>query len=345
MKTKHLLLCLLTILAIEVHCQNYKSVVSVDTLYYASKSYMWPYSNTLRTAFVVQSANIGNDSIHYFYPCVRAVSSPWACLDTLGPSWLGNSFVRNNLGEETYKNIANQDIVLKTLNNLNDTWKIVTDSNNVEIWGTITQIDTMTIDNQLDTVKTITLQAYLNMTPVSHFHNNHQIKLSKNHGFVTCFDFYIFPYDALNLMSVMPLDTGTFHRIDKKHSSKTLNEINFAKKFQPGNYWQFIDSFHTHNNSTFYTVIDRIQDSVISYSLLNPNCAVVNFYRITKRNSHSYTAPTPPNQTGFTFTLDTLFYTYYTDTICNPNNYIVLHNNIFPETHFHNLPNWIDTNS
>lgn len=340
MKTKYLILILLNLFFLLANSQNYKSVVSTDTIYYASKSYFWPYSNTLRTVYITNSVNIGADSVFYFYPTVRPITNTINCLDTLGPSWLGKYFVRNNSGEEQYTNGFNEVILIKTLSNLNDTWKIITDSNNIEIWGTVTQLDTMTIDSQLDTIKTINLQAFLNLTPTAHEYNNRKIILSKNHGFVATLDFFEFPYPFAYTSAINCGDTGTFYRIDRKYTERDLTSIDFFKKFQPGNYWQYVDSFHTNDNTYFFTRLDHVQDSVIASSMLNPDCAIVDFYTITNRNDISFIAPVPPNQVGTYIYHDTVIYTYHTDTVCNPANVVVMRDSIYPETNYNNVV-WI----
>ncbi len=336
MKAKYLILILLNLFFILANSQNYKSVVSTDTTYYASKGYLWPYSNTLRTVYITNSINIGADSVFYFYPTVRPITNTVNCLDTLGPSWLGKYFVRNNSGEEQYTNGFNEVILIKTLSNLNDTWKIITDSNNIEIWGTVTQLDTMTIDNQLDTIKTINLQAFLNLTPTAHEYNNRKIILSKNHGFVATLDFFEFPYPFAYSSAINCGDTGTFYRIDRKYTERDLTSIDFFKKFQPGNYWQYVDSFHANDNVYYSTHIDHVQDSVISATMLNPNCMIVDFYTIRNRNAHTFISPIPPNQVGTNIYTDTIIYTYHTDTICNPINGLILKDSIYPETRYNN---------
>ncbi len=344
MNFKYVILLLFSIIPIKAHCQNYKSVVSGDTTYYASKGYFWPYSNTLRMIYISNSLDIGPDSMFYFYPTVRpTVNSLW-CLDTLGPTWFGEYLLRNNLGEEKYQNMFGDIILLKTLSNINDSWKIVTDSNSVEIWGTVIQQDTMTIDNQLDSIKSINLQAYINQTPQVHDYNNRKIILSKNHGFVVTLDFFTFPYSYLGTYTVQSEDTGSYYRLERKYTERKLDDINFIKKFQSGNYWQYVDSLYMEDNVYYTTIVKHIQDSVISSYALNAECFVVDFYTISNENHKQFIAPNQQNPQGIYTTGDTVLYTFHTDTICNATMPIIMRDSIFPETR-HNEGLWMLSSS
>jgi hypothetical protein len=83
------------------------------------------------------------------------------------------------------------------------------------------------------------LQAYSGGLPIAHPHNNQKIKLSKNHGFLTAFEWDFFPYTQVPYgIYFFMIDTQLHTRLDKHYVEKDLNYINFQTMFNPGTYWQ-----------------------------------------------------------------------------------------------------------
>jgi hypothetical protein len=249
---KNLLFFLLVFISYSGFSQNYKGVVEGDTTYYLCK-FILPYnpfyvdSNRLRVIYTDSIKTIGTDKYYYFYKTVKTpfpyMNNNNSCLDTFSASWMGKYSINKSNGDELYFNFNGDTILIRTQAVLNDTWKIAKDTNGIEIWVTFTQLNYSIIDSQQDTIKIITLQAYSSGLPIAHFYNNKQLKLSKNHGFLTAFEWDFFPYTQLPWYnSFIMKDTDVHIRLDKHFVDMDLNYINFQTMFNPGTYWQLRDS-------------------------------------------------------------------------------------------------------
>jgi hypothetical protein len=256
---KNILFFLLLYISFSGFSQNYKGVVEGDTTYYYGGKEAYsngPYyprpEQLLRAIWIENSSSIGLDSIFTFFssPRVDSLSPATAfCIDTLnGASWMGKKMIRKQDGDEIYENHKYDSIIIKTQASLGTNWKIVTDIYGTEIWGTVSQLISTTLDDVQDSVKEITLQAQIGGIPITHFLNGTKIVLSKNHGFVKAFEWYIFPYEYVDFYhstwNYIPTDTATYTRIDKQITEIDQNYINFQTMFQPGTYWQFTDSVY-----------------------------------------------------------------------------------------------------
>jgi hypothetical protein len=346
---KHTLFLILIFIGFGAFSQNYKGVVEGDTTYYLSKipssnSYIYADSNNLRVIYTDSVQVIGSDKHNYFYRTIRPQypNTNFYCFDTVGASWMGKYSITKSNGDELYFNFKGDTILIRTQATLNDTWRITTDTNGVEIWGTFTQVYYSTIDYQIDTIKVITLQAYANGIPIVHPHNNQELKLSKNHGFLTAFEWNYFPYTQVPInYSFFVIDTELHTRLDKHYVDMDLNYINFQTMFNPGTYWQLRDSGYTFTGYPDPPVnlaphgigyLDvYIQDSVLNKTILNADTMVVELQRILKYYHSVLAAPIPPNQNpGFQDTNLTAIFNY-TDTIVKKPKFTI-RNNIFPES-------------
>lgn len=328
---RKLLFILLLTSSFGIKAQNYKGVVQGDTTYYVSRGDIFTKdSNLLRAIWITSSQNMATDSVFQFYPSIKQFYPVVSiCLDTLGPTWLGKSFIRKNNDDEIYFNYRNDSIIIKSMSPLNTTWKITTDTNNIEIWGTVSQLGTKIIDNQLDSIKTITIQAYSNGLPVLHDHNGKEIIISKNHGFVEVFEFYIFPYTDQLYTYILPKDTSIHRRLDRSITEIDLNYINFSNMFQPGTYWQIQD---TASYSTGILIENHyIQDSILSMSGLSPTSIIVNFSRINKTYIQTFVPPTITNPVGSYEDTNYTTFSFYTDTFYNNKPVVTIRNSPLPE--------------
>ena len=112
-----------------------------------------------------------------------------------GGSWIGDSVIMQNDGRFLFFNSWGDTIIIKSRANTGDNWMFYNDTGIYSYQATVVSIDTMTILDSLDSVKTIQINAYL-----SGIHNpsdsldGFKIKLSKKYGLVQLFDLYTFPY-------------------------------------------------------------------------------------------------------------------------------------------------------
>ncbi len=302
--------------------QQYKGVVMNDTTYYLSKN-VNPFnqgendSNLIRAIWIESLQTVGSDTFFKFFRSIRPTFPLSTCLDTLNsPSWMGTGVLRNQNGDEHYYNYRNDDILIKTLAGLNSTWKITTDTNTLEIWGTVTQIVNEAIDGQTDSVKYISLQAFQNNIPVNHDYNGHVLKLSQHHGFLTVHEWYSFPYPFVEY-NVVPIDTSMHVRIDRSITEKNLTRIDFTSMYQPGTYWQ---TKTLNRYSSSYSKTTWAQDSITSMQLLSTDTAVINFQHIEVVKLHELLEP-PSAQHPAGLYLDSTYTQQYSyiDTIFNKN--------------------------
>lgn len=213
--------------------QNWRSIPTSDTLYF----YVMAPTNTSDSIWNSYLRSIQVDSNSYSGNLESIFLPPSSRMDALGmmqpdsgDSWLGHIVYRDTItGEETFYNQLGDSILLKTHALLNDSWSMANDTNGISIQATITNLDTLTIDGSLDSIKTLTLQAYLNATPALNYYNGQKIILSKSHGFLSTFEFYAFPnYDSnyqynLSFISYAPYPILFFPhaRLEKKaHSNQ-----------------------------------------------------------------------------------------------------------------------------
>lgn len=334
-----LFFCLSIFFLQNANAQTYAGFRTNDTTYFASNA-VYPYPNYLRVSWINDAVAIGSDSIFTFYPSVRLLSNSINCLDTLGMSWNGKTLLRKNNGDEYYYNFLSDSIRIRTQAQLNDTWIIATDTNAIEIWGSVSSIDTMSINGQFDSIKIIELQAYQNAMMITHPHNGKQLIISRNHGFIQLPEWYHFPYTGIyNSWEMYPYDDSFYTLVPKHFTERNITRVLMAKRYQSGNYWQYTDSLYKEFGMK-YTHMKNTQDSVISSSWLNPTCMSVNYCR--KQFLHVYEMiqyPSAQYPQGLYQTLDTFIISYPTDTICDSIPHIVIRDTIYPETNLNEFAN------
>ena len=316
-----------------------------DTTYYTGGDYYTPHPwqteyipNLLRTIWIMDAQLIGTDSVYSFYPSVRRDHNTTFCVDTAGPTWLGKGFTRKPDGTEIYMNYKNEEIIFRTLAPLNDTWKITTDSAGTEFWGTVSQLSVTQIDNTTDSIKEITLQAFVAGNPVANIMNGKKIMLSKEHGFYKTFEFYIFPYEdngtGFFFGDYFPVDSSSYSRVNRDLTSKDHYKFNFQSMFSIGTKWQYVDSvfFSSNPNSNWFINVDHIQDSIISKNLISPDTLVISKHRIKVTHTTSGQGPAPSNPVTLNYISTTT--SIVLDTVVNPNitpNQGIVRNHLYPE--------------
>ncbi|HLN53316.1 MAG TPA: T9SS type A sorting domain-containing protein, partial [Lentimicrobium sp.] len=114
----------------------------------------------------------------------------------------GKDILTDNRG--TYRLINNNDdtIVFKAYTSLNQEWLFYkNDANNLVIKAKCKTEESGYPFWKFDSIRSYSFQAYdLNGTPIDHPVNSKEIRMSKNVGFLSTFDFYYFP-DSLDLQN------------------------------------------------------------------------------------------------------------------------------------------------
>lgn len=155
----------------------------------------------------------------------------YQCLDTNQAGSFGKKYVHTIYGIDTFFNYVNNPIIINTQATINDSWTLYANLGDTTIQATVVSVDTMTINNTLDSIKTISIQAYKGVNSINVINNN-QMTLSKNNGIVTPFKWYFFPnfYSqwSNSILQVSILDSNTY--IYKPRQ-------NDYTKYQIGNDW------------------------------------------------------------------------------------------------------------
>lgn len=286
--------------------QNWKTVSNKDTIYFEAGVHKVGFpesldSNVLRAIWVDSSRQLNGDSVYYFYPAIRGVAID-SCLDTVAATWLGKRFIRAVNGTELFFNSNGDTIAIKTAASLNDTWILGKDIQGLVYRGTVSSVDTMTIDNIPDSVKTISIQAYSNNVAVASRYNNLVLQFSKEHGWIKTLDLYCFPNNISGWEDFgVVVDTTQHTRLNKDFNALDLGKADLLWKYAPGNEWiQYQQS-----GELPYTVQQETltYDSVISSYLLSPDTAIVQL------KTDEYTAVWPISQvtTSTSFHTDTVY--------------------------------------
>ncbi|MFH0759448.1 MAG: T9SS type A sorting domain-containing protein [Bacteroidota bacterium] len=165
--------------------QHYQTIFSNRIGYYANTS------GNIR-CIKIDSVKHETDSILYLFSNIQ--NSGFDCFTPFGASWMGEKVIIQKNGYNILFNLYNDSIHIKTNAGLNDIWTVCRLPDSIAITATVLEHDTMGFLGLDDSVKTIGFGAYdKNMNPVSLGLNNKQLLLSKNHGFIKTFNFYLFP--------------------------------------------------------------------------------------------------------------------------------------------------------
>ncbi|MBK6963343.1 MAG: T9SS type A sorting domain-containing protein [Bacteroidales bacterium] len=171
--------------------QNYRVLKPEQTTFYSI------YSD-LYFGMRVDSVSIqGTDTIFHLLKNLQQMD--FDCFHTDGPSWMGDRIIVRPDGETSFFNGWNEEIAIKTQAPVGEEWMCYTNPL-INFRATVASLGTETFLGVTDSVKTISFQA---VSPdglnISSMINWMQIKLSKNNGIITTFNFYSFPEVGLGL--------------------------------------------------------------------------------------------------------------------------------------------------
>lgn len=210
------------------------------------------------------------------------------CMHLNAPGEFGSGYKHTLSGWDTFYNIHNNPIIFNTKAQLNDAWNFYSDTSGITFQASLINIGTQTINSNVDSIKTIQLQAYQNGNPITHVCNVNLI-LSKQNGLLTTSQWNRFPSTISFINAPLTfMDSSTY--IYKPQ----LSELD---RFQPGNEWilseTYIDS--SSFSPTTYTVNAITFDSIISSTQLNANTIA---YTSNRRKSVS-AGPSSPFNNSF----------------------------------------------
>ena len=254
---------MLCISVLHSKAQNWQTVPANDTVHYVVNDTLSLLSGQLRVIWIDSSSANGNNTKHYFYPSLRPTSSNSMCLDTIGATWMGKHYIREQQGDEYYFNLNGDTISIKTMAGFNETWTLFKNAGDTIFQAQIIAMDTTLVDGVLDSMKRISIQAYYNGLPIADIHNN-QIILSKEHGFLRSLEWCYF--GIYQSSYPYPKMEKAHNRLPAEITSRNLNAD--ISKFQVGNEWimeMHNDVYDIHGTDFVSNILKIVvHDSIVS---------------------------------------------------------------------------------
>ncbi|HBX53168.1 MAG: hypothetical protein A2275_17620 [Bacteroidetes bacterium RIFOXYA12_FULL_35_11] len=151
-----------------------------------------------------------------------------------GASWIGYKYRLLPNGDNIFFNAYHEPIIIKTPIYINNSWEMYrSDSLNIVITAVVSEIINMSFLGLTDSIATIKLFAKdTNNISIENPVNNYTLRLSKNYGLKTIFNFYTFPFTN-------SLNQRCFYFL-----SDTLNLIGITN---PRIGWQNITAYDVYN--------------------------------------------------------------------------------------------------
>lgn len=192
-------------------------------------------------------------------------------LDSTKGSWFGDKVVIRSDGTTLFNTYWGDTLFLQTRAGLGSSWTMYNDTSDRYYTATVTSIDTMTIFGSVDSVKSITINAYSAQGPnTADLANNKTIRISKGHGIVETFSLYMFPFHPANISSYQQ---GYDYLMDKRDlvsgSLKTYQLIQHAFPSSSDLYnWDVGDVFEYLKDELYNSVdtktwhVDSVYDKI-----------------------------------------------------------------------------------
>lgn len=187
-----ILLSLLVFCSLLLVAQAYEPVFLNGPVHFKSQSgYMIPY----RIDSIVHH---GDTTDYYSFKMIRPLGDGYQDLFTLkGGSWIGKKIERRPNGEWRFYNCIDKPLILMQNAIDEQSWVFYLCDDGSYFQARVFEVNQRMVLGQLDSVKQICLQYYdSDGNATDHPFNSDTLELSKNHGLVSVFDFYYFPYSG-----------------------------------------------------------------------------------------------------------------------------------------------------
>ena len=160
-------------------------------------------NNYLRGMRIDSVMGTAADTTYYPFKTTRIPTPYILTLDSTSGSWWGSRIIKDTLGDFRFFNYFHDTILIKPHAALGTTWLFYNDTSAIYFMASVTALGTLSIQGNTDSIKTISLQAYIGGNPLSNYPiNNLKIVLSKTHGFQTAIDLFMFPYAPLDVSGI-----------------------------------------------------------------------------------------------------------------------------------------------
>lgn len=188
-----LLVCIAIFLSFLANSQNWRCLQITGETYY--------HNYYLRGISIDSFKVAGTDTLLYPFRSARGFNTPPAYTG----SWLGKEVIVKADGVSVFDTYWGDSVFVNTRADFGESWLFYNDTSNRYYIATITDVDTMTLLNTLDSTKEITLTAYAgsNVNAADLIHNR-TITISKHHGLVDVFSLYMFPFHSPGTTNYVP---------------------------------------------------------------------------------------------------------------------------------------------
>jgi len=220
----------------------------------------------------IDSLKYQTDSV--FFPFAAIQQLDYDCFSPFVASWIGKSVTIRDNGLNEFINKMGDTISVKTNAKIGDKWIAFAIQDSLSIEATILSHDTLTFLGISDSVKTIGFQAYDKiMNQLDLEINDMQLQISKSHGFVTIFNFYLFPnfqvdypYESFEEYSLIGLsnpkigvDNLTWFEVNDFHAGDELHVLDESSCWTGDGYGSAT------TNKAIYTYLERTNysDSIV----------------------------------------------------------------------------------
>lgn len=242
--------------------QNYQTINSANINFFGNADSSYFLATRIDSIEV-----IGNDSVFYSFKTVRfnapSTFTSTNCVAKLEDPWIGRKVILANNGFNMFINQDYDSIKINTLANIGDTFTMYSYPNGNWIRASVINIDTITIFNVIDSIKTYHL-----FSNDSLFQLPNTLQISKNHGFTELYPFYSFPnfytkidcnniYNFQNINSSLKLVGSSLLRVGiYTPRIKDIYSLNIGDEYQHYHYgWDNNGSSTTYTN---YLILDKI---------------------------------------------------------------------------------------
>ncbi|HLO92090.1 MAG TPA: hypothetical protein VK172_13075, partial [Lentimicrobium sp.] len=235
----------------DAYAQNWECIKTDDEYYYGKlKISEHPENDTSMVLYeTIRIDSVYSELNNTVYRNHRSIkeSEYWSCYITTGPSFLGKKIISDNAGVFHFINNSNDTLHIRSNAVQGEDWIFyLKSSNNLKI---IAYIDTIVYNSSIvlpDSVKIIKFFALnLQGDTIQHAVNNKSLSIGKKHGFISIFDFRLFPGDITKYNLVGTKNTNKGY---KNFSAAEIWDMEIGDEFH---FFRHVTSSHC-PSATYY---------------------------------------------------------------------------------------------
>ncbi len=280
-----------------INAQNYQTVSSGRIVYFQEPH---NYISVLR----IDSVGYDIDSIYYPMNNIRELETQYECYTPYGSSWMGRKIIVND-SINTFINMEYDSIKILPSAKLHESWTAYFSEDSVSAVATVIAHDTLSFLGLSDSVKTISFRLYDKSMKRITLNSDSIVKLSRSHGFIQTYNFYLFP-DQHDLSESLT----SFKIAGLSNPCVGIQNLTWLKvyDFQPG------DIFHSIYNDNWWGEYNMIKNIIDRYLTRTESNGCIAYLFEREANTITYR---PNSGTTYSYNIDTIQRTYCEDSIFN----------------------------